>query len=90
MARSTTGPALKFERRQKRKLSLKELDAEVVEMIEQYPAYYKESTKEDAPTVEEVIEQAIRKALGSDAGFKKFREGRRAGGGAAAGSAGEK
>jgi hypothetical protein len=90
MARSTTGPALKFERRQKKKLGIKELDAEVVEMVEQYPAYYKESTGEDAPTVEEVIEQAIRKALGSDAGFKKFREGRRSGGGAAGSGSGGK
>lgn len=90
MGRSTDAPPLKFERREKKKITIKELDSEVAEMIELYPAFYKESTGDAAPTIEEVIEQAVRKSLGGHAGFKKFREARRSSGGAAGGGGGGK
>lgn len=64
------------------------LDAEVLGMVETYPDYYSQQTGEKAPSPEEVIEQAIRKTIGKESGFRKFLDERGARGGSDGAGAG--
>jgi hypothetical protein len=90
MPKKQAGPVLTFTRQEKKNFK-GSLDADVLEMIEAYPDYYSQETGEKAPTPEEVIEQAIRKTIGKEGGFRKFLDERRTrgasdGAGARAGS----
>jgi len=87
MPRKTDGPVLKFKRQEKKNWK-GSLDADVVEMIELYPEYYSTTTGEAAPSVEEVVEGAIRKLHERDDGFKKFLNERRTSARASAAGAG--
>jgi hypothetical protein len=82
MPKTKPGPPLKFERRETKKWG-GELEVSTIEMIEAYPEYHKQATGEEAPKPGEVVDQIVKKVLGSHTEFKKFLEERRtsAGGG---------
>ncbi len=63
-------PLLRFEKAEKKTLRV-QVDSRVLNKIEQYPAYVKE-TMGDEPSIDEVIERAIDKIISSDVGFKTW------------------
>lgn len=73
MARTPSGPPLKFDRRERKKFT-EQLEVETIEMIEAYPSFHAKETGEPEPTPGEVVDQITKKVLGGHKEFKKHLE----------------